>query len=154
MLPGSSQTNLWPVRCTDCPGKSWRSIKANEIQNRMKLWVIVANLCFSDNVRVYTDAENDSSQEGESRSYLWKLFISLMVEIGRFSSLLYLTVCVSLQGPEFIQFLQQEYLPSLQVSPEITQVSCHSSVVICVWLNFIAQKLWFIAILTFYFFNI
>uniref|UniRef100_A0A3Q3IYG4 Exportin-T n=1 Tax=Monopterus albus TaxID=43700 RepID=A0A3Q3IYG4_MONAL len=28
------------------------------------------------------------------------------------------------RGPEFIQFLQQEYLPSLQVSPEISQVRC------------------------------
>ena len=28
-----------------------------------------------------------------------------------------------LQGHEFIQFLQQEYLPSLQVAPEIAQVS-------------------------------
>lgn len=26
------------------------------------------------------------------------------------------------KGPEFIQFLQQEYLPSLHVSPEISQV--------------------------------
>uniref|UniRef100_A0A8B9JVX3 Exportin-T n=1 Tax=Astyanax mexicanus TaxID=7994 RepID=A0A8B9JVX3_ASTMX len=33
-------------------------------------------------------------------------------------------LCISLyfQGPEFIQFLQQEYLPSLQISPEIAQV--------------------------------
>lgn len=29
---------------------------------------------------------------------------------------------VVFQGPEFIQFLQQEYLPSLQVAPEISQV--------------------------------
>lgn len=29
------------------------------------------------------------------------------------------------RGPEFIQFLQQEYLPSLQVSPEISQELCH-----------------------------
>lgn len=29
---------------------------------------------------------------------------------------------VAFQGPEFIQFLQQEYLPSLQVAPEISQV--------------------------------
>lgn len=29
---------------------------------------------------------------------------------------------VLFQGPEFIQFLQQEYLPSLQVAPEISQV--------------------------------
>uniref|UniRef100_A0A8C7KH97 Exportin-T n=1 Tax=Oncorhynchus kisutch TaxID=8019 RepID=A0A8C7KH97_ONCKI len=28
------------------------------------------------------------------------------------------------RGPEFIQYLQQEYLPSLQVSPEITQEVC------------------------------
>uniref|UniRef100_A0A8D3BMH7 Exportin-T n=1 Tax=Scophthalmus maximus TaxID=52904 RepID=A0A8D3BMH7_SCOMX len=28
------------------------------------------------------------------------------------------------RGPEFIQFLQQEYLPSLQVSPEISQELC------------------------------
>ncbi|XP_029282841.1 exportin-T isoform X2 [Cottoperca gobio] len=28
------------------------------------------------------------------------------------------------RGPEFIQFLQQEYLPSLQVSPEISQEVC------------------------------
>ncbi|XP_067110327.1 exportin-T isoform X1 [Osmerus mordax] len=28
------------------------------------------------------------------------------------------------RGPEFIQYLQQEYLPSLQVSPEITQELC------------------------------
>ncbi|XP_034019632.1 exportin-T-like [Thalassophryne amazonica] len=28
------------------------------------------------------------------------------------------------RGPEFIQFLQHEYLPSLQVSPEITQELC------------------------------
>ncbi|XP_062374318.1 exportin-T isoform X1 [Sardina pilchardus] len=28
------------------------------------------------------------------------------------------------RGPEFIQFLQQEYLPSLQVSPDITQELC------------------------------
>ncbi|KAK3558222.1 hypothetical protein QTP86_013981 [Hemibagrus guttatus] len=28
------------------------------------------------------------------------------------------------RGPEFIQFLQQEYLPSLQVSPEITREVC------------------------------
>lgn len=28
-----------------------------------------------------------------------------------------------LQGPEFIHFLQQEYLPSLQVSPDISQVT-------------------------------
>lgn len=27
------------------------------------------------------------------------------------------------KGPEFIQFLQQEYLPSLHVSPEISQVT-------------------------------
>lgn len=27
------------------------------------------------------------------------------------------------QGPEFIQFLQHEYLPSLQVAPEISQVN-------------------------------
>lgn len=27
------------------------------------------------------------------------------------------------KGPEFIQFLQQEYLPSLHVSPEISQVN-------------------------------
>lgn len=31
-------------------------------------------------------------------------------------------LCVVFQGPEFIQFLQQEYLPSLQVAPEISQV--------------------------------
>lgn len=31
-------------------------------------------------------------------------------------------LCVAFQGPEFIQFLQQEYLPSLQVAPEISQV--------------------------------
>lgn len=31
-------------------------------------------------------------------------------------------ICVVFQGPEFIQFLQQEYLPSLQVAPEISQV--------------------------------
>lgn len=31
-------------------------------------------------------------------------------------------LCVLFQGPEFIQFLQQEYLPSLQVAPEISQV--------------------------------
>ncbi|XP_072310024.1 exportin-T [Eucyclogobius newberryi] len=29
------------------------------------------------------------------------------------------------RGPEFIQFLQQEYLPSLRVSPEISQELCH-----------------------------
>nr|XP_029505427.1 exportin-T [Oncorhynchus nerka] len=28
------------------------------------------------------------------------------------------------RGPEFIQYLQQEYLPSLQVSPDITQEVC------------------------------
>lgn len=30
-------------------------------------------------------------------------------------------MCV-FQGPEFVQFLQQDYLPSLQVTPEISQV--------------------------------
>uniref|UniRef100_A0A8K9UA77 Exportin-T n=1 Tax=Oncorhynchus mykiss TaxID=8022 RepID=A0A8K9UA77_ONCMY len=33
------------------------------------------------------------------------------------------TRCIR-HGPEFIQYLQQEYLPSLQVSPEITQEVC------------------------------
>lgn len=54
-----------------------------------------------------------------------------MVEMGQNSSLLCVTPLYLmksvwgflLQGLEFIQFLQQEYLPSLQVSPEITQVS-------------------------------
>lgn len=68
MFPSSSQTNLRPVRCTDCPGKSEWSLKTHEMQNWRKLCVTVANLCFSDLVRVYTDTENDSSQEGESRS--------------------------------------------------------------------------------------
>lgn len=54
--------------------------------------------------------------------------------------------CVLPQGPEFIQFLQQEYLPSLHVSPEITQVrfmlkrAC--CVGICIMLRFIAQGVW------------
>ncbi|CAB1346356.1 unnamed protein product [Coregonus sp. 'balchen'] len=35
-----------------------------------------------------------------------------------------LTDAQTVLGPEFIQYLQQVYLPSLQVSPEITQELC------------------------------
>uniref|UniRef100_A0A2K6C901 Exportin-T n=1 Tax=Macaca nemestrina TaxID=9545 RepID=A0A2K6C901_MACNE len=38
------------------------------------------------------------------------------------------TLCISfnLQGPECVQYLQQEYLPSLQVAPEIIQEFCQA----------------------------
>jgi len=74
-------------------------------------------LCFADAVGVRAHAENDSSQTGKNCFFLALCSVfSVVAEVN---------VCVvpSLQGLEFIQFLQQEYLPSLQVSPEIAQVT-------------------------------
>lgn len=58
-------------------------------------------------------AQDDSSEEGKTESFFKRRRRS------RSSS----EMCFWFQGPEFIQFLQQDYLPSLQVSPDIIQVN-------------------------------
>lgn len=68
-------------------------------------------LCLPDAGRVCSHAEDHPPEEGKAAGG------------ARPPPSSCLTLLFLLQGPEFIQFLQQDYLPSLQVSPEISQVT-------------------------------
>lgn len=64
------------------------------------------------------NSKDDSSQAGKykfSEIYILTLRFEFFFPVFMFSYIFF-------QGPEFIQFLQQEYLPSLQMSPDISQV--------------------------------
>lgn len=67
--------------------------------------------CVTGAVGVRAHAEDDSPQTGKNG------FSDASFGASELDLIVFL-----FQGPEFIQFLQQEYLPSLQVTPDISQV--------------------------------
>lgn len=149
------------------------SIKPDEIQNRIKLCVIVANLFFSDLVRVYTDAENDSSQEGESKSCLCKLLAyynfrkpfsqKTSQNHGRnrenliarwYNAASVLNNLSRSRGWSLFSFCSRNTCPLCKShlrSHRYLYTQVLSSYVI--WFHFIGQSLWFIAQWLFFFFK-